>query len=224
MCVWGVGGGVCVGGGGCLGPASVAGSKHACLGLSEHDVSGLQHMRGYRPAPVGVPAAHASCSPHPCPSLHPCPVLPLTSAVCLHYHYLSQEADAARAYDRALVRLRGRAAATNFGHGGYGGDVVAWEEMQARLLRGCTRCDGHGRVGGGELPCGENGGKVLLRSGGGGGGRATLRILLRGPSALRFLEPASAESSPTRGPCMLQCVRPAGLPTCRASTSFWRSG
>ncbi|PSC75719.1 pathogenesis-related genes transcriptional activator [Micractinium conductrix] len=49
------------------------------------------------------------------------------------------EADAARAYDRALVRLRGRAAATNFGHGGYGGDVVAWEEMQARLLRGCTR-------------------------------------------------------------------------------------
>eukprot|EP00887_Chlorella_sp_A99_P006643 scaffold3.g6643.t1 len=46
------------------------------------------------------------------------------------------EADAAKAYDRALVRLKGRSAATNFALSGYSVELADYHRMQAMLLRG----------------------------------------------------------------------------------------
>ncbi|KDD76461.1 hypothetical protein H632_c217p1, partial [Helicosporidium sp. ATCC 50920] len=45
-----------------------------------------------------------------------------------------EERDAARAYDRALVRLRGRGAATNFALSDYKTEMADYHRMQAKLL------------------------------------------------------------------------------------------
>ena len=42
----------------------------------------------------------------------------------------SMETEAAQAYDRALVRLRGTAAATNFALSDYRADLAAYHKMQ----------------------------------------------------------------------------------------------
>ncbi|KAK2077506.1 hypothetical protein QBZ16_004351 [Prototheca wickerhamii] len=50
-----------------------------------------------------------------------------------------EEREAARAYDRALVRLRGRSAATNFSLTDYKSEMADYHRMQARLLGADTR-------------------------------------------------------------------------------------
>ena len=49
----------------------------------------------------------------------------------------SLETEAAQAYDRALVRLRGTAAATNFALSDYRTDLAAYHKMQQVLLSTC---------------------------------------------------------------------------------------
>jgi hypothetical protein len=50
-----------------------------------------------------------------------------------------QEIEAARAYDRALVRLRGRSAATNFAMGDYRTEMSDHHQWQARTLKADER-------------------------------------------------------------------------------------
>ena len=65
----------------------------------------------------------------------------LRPANCLPLLLPLQEADAARAYDRALVRLRGGSAATNFGLGGgaYSVELGDHQHWQALVLQGSER-------------------------------------------------------------------------------------
>jgi hypothetical protein len=51
----------------------------------------------------------------------------------------TDEREAARAYDRALVRLRGRAAATNFALGDYRIEMGDYHRMQSRMLHNDAR-------------------------------------------------------------------------------------
>ncbi|EFN55119.1 hypothetical protein CHLNCDRAFT_23683, partial [Chlorella variabilis] len=51
----------------------------------------------------------------------------------------AEEADAARAYDRALVRLRGRGAATNFALSDYRTEMADYHQMQSRTLKADER-------------------------------------------------------------------------------------
>jgi hypothetical protein len=63
----------------------------------------------------------------PPPSSQPVtPLVPLATA---------QEVDAARAYDRCLVRLRGTSAATNFALGEYRSELGDYHQWQQRLVR-----------------------------------------------------------------------------------------
>ena len=51
------------------------------------------------------------------------------------------ETEAAQAYDRALVRLRGTAAATNFALSDYRTDLAAYHKMQQVRLDSQRNCD-----------------------------------------------------------------------------------
>lgn len=69
----------------------------------------------------------------------PPPALSLSPAFHSQPPHLLQEADAARAYDRALVRLRGRGAATNFALSDYRTEMADYHQMQSRTLKADER-------------------------------------------------------------------------------------
>ena len=52
----------------------------------------------------------------------------------------SMETEAAQAYDRALVRLRGTAAATNFALSDYRTDLAAYHKMQQVCMHSRPNC------------------------------------------------------------------------------------
>ena len=75
---------------------------------------------------------------HCCSDLvHPHPTHP--GPVCPPSPHPAQEVDAAHAYDRALVRLRGRNAATNFALSDYRGEMADFHQMQNKMLKGDAR-------------------------------------------------------------------------------------